>query len=110
MSICLIDWRPIKSGKKKRRDTEYLLKIEYQVEGTEYRQSKLDFKHTLVSSDKEIQSTLDDYLLRSATLKASLVTVRKAIKSLPKLDTAESIKARAKLESELQTVTEDTAG
>jgi predicted nucleic acid-binding Zn-ribbon protein len=52
---------------------------------------------------------LDDYLLRSATLKASLVTVRKAIKSLPKLDTAESIKARAKLESELQTVTEDTA-
>jgi hypothetical protein len=36
------------------------------------------------------------------------VTVRKAIKSLPKLDTAESIKARAKLESELQTVTEDT--
>jgi hypothetical protein len=30
---------------------------------------------------------LDDYLLRSATLKASLVTVRKTIKSLPKLDT-----------------------
>jgi hypothetical protein len=35
-------------------------------------------------------------IFRSATLKASLVTVRKAIKSLPKLDTAESIKARAK--------------
>jgi predicted nucleic acid-binding Zn-ribbon protein len=85
-------------------------KSSIKLEGTEYRQSKLDFKHTLVSSDKRnTQSTLDDYLLRSATLKASLVTVRKAIKSLPKLDTAESIKARAKLESELQTVTEDTA-
>jgi hypothetical protein len=42
-----------KVERKKRRDTEYLLKIEYQVEGTEYRQSKLDFKHTLVSSDKK---------------------------------------------------------
>lgn len=71
---------------------------------------ELTSNYATVSSDKiSTQSKLDDYSLRSDTLKATLKTVQEAIDSLPQLDTAESIKARAKVESELQAVTADTA-
>jgi hypothetical protein len=105
MSICL-DWlATIKSGRK---TTRYRIpsKSSIKLKEQEYRQSKLDFQTYWYLLTKEIRSTLDDYLLRRRSKRLSGST-EKAIKI-----TTEAWYSGIRpglLESELQTVTEDTA-